>query len=162
MTLEQKILSHTNEWAKKNKIGVGTELTPEQLKWKTIFETYPPSNRGFMIAAISEITGLNLKFLNPKPYSRVKFAYGVIIVPCGNENSHNYDLGKPILCIDTSSAYFVSANGKMGNHMDKSSSSIKLPTLEDITKFLAKLKKSDAFMYNKLQAHFEVNDEKTV
>ena len=148
------VYNHSLAWGRKN--GFRTQaLSEKQLKWQQFFKNNQSYDITFHIKLIEELTGEDLSFIIETKHNQVSYVFGVVIVPKGNHNSHSYDLGKPIVCREPKQAYFISRNGQQGNLMDKTFSSVSLPTLEEVTDLLKGLRRNHKIFYNKLQSYIE-------
>lgn len=73
----------------------------------------------------------------PVPYksNSVRFTVGIVIVPVGNDNGHDYDLNEPCICryvADSSTNRFVKMNGTSGNNLTTNPSLLRIATREEV------------------------------
>ena len=151
--LAKKVEARIIQWGESQNI-VTANKSPEQEKWQKFFKKYEgqvhSGTKAMMVEAISEITGVDLKFMQNRDV--VSFIQGVIVIPTDNMNSHSYRIGQPILCYKGGTSLFLDDHGHMGNHMDTHVMSFRLPSQKEIESFLGKLRKYSPVRFQELDS----------
>lgn len=162
--LARMVYNHTAEWAKEYGL-VLPELTEEQEKWKNFFNenSTNSANASFSINLVEALTNSDLSFLKNKPKEVRNFVLYSVIVPTKNQNSHSYTLGEAVVCVDSQMSYFVRKHGTVGNHMDRNTSTFRLPQPEEIERLLGRIRSTNKTVFRKLENFMrEKYDETTV
>lgn len=114
-------------------------IPADEVVWKDFFKDHSfgsLENAKNFADMIHIMTGKNVnRYIvtpAPRPY---KFPALVCLVPTGNSNSHSYDLGKPILNLQSGFRFF-NAEGERGNDMSFEERDWRLATTEEISRTL--------------------------
>lgn len=153
--LADAIYQATLEWGEKY-FGKKESLSPEQEKWKKFFsENTHSCDQKFMIAYTEALTGVDMSFTQKDKYGKkAKWTFGIAVVPVGNSNAHNYNLGRAAICLYPASGIFVQQDGVPGNHLSDYIQDLRLPELEEIEDCLKALAKKNKLFYAKLEEKF--------
>lgn len=90
--------------------------------------------RLFLAGAFKELHGINLFAGGDTKVPEEKFVYGVVVVPIGNSNSHNYEIGLPVMRAPIDEKMRFNRFGSkvdMGNQLTRAQNELRLPTFEE-------------------------------
>jgi hypothetical protein len=98
--------------------------------WRMISDT---DVKRFLSAAFKELHDINVPVDgDSNKIPREKLYSGVVLVPTGNDNDHNYELGVPIVSSGMDSYFYrFGSKSEKGNQLTKTISNLRLPTFEE-------------------------------
>lgn len=148
--LVDEVMSRTSTWATKvgilkSKETVDKDIPKEEAVWKKYFKdhTFRSPEESRNIADLIEIlTGVSPHkyIVAPKETagSRTFFPPYICVIPTGNTNGHDYEIGSPILSFGMS-PIFIKSDGDTGNNMTTNIDHISVPTRDQVVMLISRV-----------------------
>lgn len=91
-----------------------------------------------MMDLVEKLTEIPISKYALSDGDKVIFERGVVLVPLGNDNGHNYSLGKPC-CNFRDGDMFMKPNGELGDRLTRTRNLIRPATDDEVVTFVRKL-----------------------
>jgi hypothetical protein len=149
-SVRQAIVEEAFKWEKVTKEKVGEFFPKSWLasrpKAKEYFNRISDSDvRRFLVIMFKELHDITLEDppLGERKIPKTALVRGVVLVPTGNDNSHSYEIGVPVVCggkesdSDCDKFYRFGSASDLGNHLTTTVRCLRLPTFEEIVALVA-------------------------
>lgn len=134
--------ARTERWAKKMGYANAQKYPPEVQEWIDFFKDHRFEGcRSDVIALVSKLKNVDLEVLRISSEDKVLYEIGVFVVPLGNDNGHDYSIGRPCVSYRTRDI-FVAFDGRARNSLTRTKELVRPATNKEIDEYILNLLRS--------------------